>query len=176
MSTNSIIGTGTVEDFTGRYCHWDGYPSGKGAQLIETFTELGNAQAVMDYAIRPDATGYWSSFGCPSWVADRMLSPKRVPCHLCNGTGVRTDMRVPDGCNGCKGTLLAHNFNRTSTWVKNDEGLTSPHETGGIEWAYLLDEDGIKVLKCTDHDETFRTVATVAWTDTPDWQAIDYAC
>ena len=67
MSTRSIIGTAHDGGFTGRYCHWDGYPTHRGPQLLDTYRELGKSwEAVRDYALKPNVTGYWSSYQPPS--------------------------------------------------------------------------------------------------------------
>jgi hypothetical protein len=77
VSTRSIIGRPAGDGFEGRYCHWDGYPTGRGPQVWATVKELG-VEGAIQYALKPDAKGYWSSFVAPSelvqvretWVAD----------------------------------------------------------------------------------------------------------
>jgi hypothetical protein len=62
MSTRSVIAEPTPTGWEGVYCHWDGYPSCRAAQLWTTYQELGSASAVREYALR----GEWSSFVPPS--------------------------------------------------------------------------------------------------------------
>lgn len=86
MSTRSIVARPDGEGWVGRYCHWDGYPTCRGAQLWLTYKELGNAEAVRQYAIRPEENGYWSSYATPSelakvegsWVEEPSISPSLV--------------------------------------------------------------------------------------------------
>ena len=66
MGTRSIIGTPNDQGFEGRYVHWDGYPSGVGAAVFETYRQLADLDAVKAYAIREGQEGYWSSYYDPS--------------------------------------------------------------------------------------------------------------
>ena len=41
MGTRSVIGYPTETGFEGYYVHWDGYPSGVGAEVFTLFNKLG---------------------------------------------------------------------------------------------------------------------------------------
>ena len=56
MSTRSFVGIGNVDYWTGRYVHYDGYPSGVGAAVWEGLQDTG--PAFIAEAMRHD----WSSF------------------------------------------------------------------------------------------------------------------
>ena len=62
MSTRSCIARGTVDSFTGVYHHWDGYPSGLGAEIWKLFHKKykGN-EAKMLKALIDDHPAGWSS-------------------------------------------------------------------------------------------------------------------
>lgn len=47
--------------------------------------------------------GRWNGLFTPGYEPE-LDSANRETCDLCGGTGKRTDMVVPDGCNGCQGS------------------------------------------------------------------------
>lgn len=69
-----------------------------------------------------ESTGWWDWYqigGRWSGVLDG-YDPSENPankevCYLCHGTGTRTDMVVPHGCNGCLGTGTKEKF--PTEWV-----------------------------------------------------------
>lgn len=163
VSTRSIIGTAIDNGFVGRYCHWDGYPSGRGPLLAATYAECnGNVSAVRAWCLREGSAGYWSSFASPRDVMAEARKPVQVACDLCAGTGTRpADAHWEPGsawaikcggCNVCHGSGLRDNPNRLSSWcADNGDGWVVSDEDCGAEWAYLLGEDGVSVL-CHDMD------------------------
>ena len=46
MGTRSVIAVKTDTGWKGRYCHWDGYPSGVGANLLRVVARDGFETAV----------------------------------------------------------------------------------------------------------------------------------
>lgn len=185
MGTRSIIGQATDSGFEGRYCHWDGYPTGRGPALMQTYRELdGDLDAVIAYAIRPDVPGYWSSFLPPSKAAENDAKPERTTCQLCAGTGVRLDGRFQErgpNCNGCSSTGLAQNPDRTDTYrTDNGNSWATQSDDWGAEFAYLLSKRGVDVLAADWSDDndtvTWQRIGFVEWTDeNPDWEAIEQA-
>lgn len=162
MSTRSIIGIANDGGFTGRYCHWDGYPTARAVQLLLTYADLGGDwQAVVDYAIKPEELGYWSSYQTPSQAIEYASLPEHVVCRYCEGTGTRRDQvgvdmgMVEKGwCNGCQGTGQAHNPERQQGWTDDGSPLSNASADCGAEWAYLLDERGITILASAYDDGT----------------------
>lgn len=198
MSTRSIIGTALDNGFEGRYCHWDGYPTHRGPQLLQTYAQLretyggrehaGAVEAVKRWAIRPGALGYWSSYQTPLEHLEAMRGPTESVCDLCFGSGLRPDMADSHkGCNGCSGSGV-HKVERSGWLADNGDGWTTAGEDCGAEWAYLLAPEGISVLgseyddgsKCVGMfgglGESFgwRRYALVAW-DAQDvnWERIE---
>lgn len=157
MSTRSIIAEPAGDGFTGIYCHWDGYPTCRGAQLWEALAELGgDVDALKAWALRPGEVGYWSSFGTPSDVAAMGLLPDTQICDLCDGTGDRRakDLTFPrgpygPGCNGCNSTGTAPNRDKRSHWAKDSERneVTSWGDDTGTEWAYVIDHTALTVFE-----------------------------
>jgi hypothetical protein len=154
MSTRSVIARPDGDAFIGRYAHWDGYPTCRGAQLWRTFTELGSAQAVREYAIREGQQGYWSSFMPPSQAAREAGKPETAACDLCSGTGQRPDglngvRWTQQGCNGCSGTGMMRNRDRQEGWASSDgeEMVRSDGDDMGTEWAYVIADHAMVVLE-----------------------------
>lgn len=85
MSTNSIIGTMNISDSTrwmGKYCHWDGYPSGVGATLFREYRRAyaGNVQNLINY-ILAEPVGWSAIMGCdltlaPAWDEAECKAPE----------------------------------------------------------------------------------------------------
>lgn len=76
MSTRAVIaipdGSG---GYYGRYCHSDGYPSHLGREILGTVNHFGgDLAASIQYAVKPEELGCWSSYANPalggSWVED----------------------------------------------------------------------------------------------------------
>lgn len=156
MSTRSVIARPDGDGFAGRYAHWDGYPTCRGAQLWQTFTELGeNATILRAYAIKEGENGYWSSYQTPSRQAREAQKPEFIdePCNLCDATGKRTDMIVANGCNGCAGTGVSHRTYgdgvRQGGWTVEENGswVTSYADDMGTEWAYVLADHALFVFE-----------------------------
>jgi len=71
MGTRSVLAIIEGDGFKGRYCHWDGYPESMGARLWQSYREVeNNADALIEYAVKPSQDGRWSSFVPPSEVAE----------------------------------------------------------------------------------------------------------
>jgi len=172
MGTRSIIGIAHDGGFTGRYCHWDGYPTCRAAELLATYRELDSDwKAVEAYAVKPDVPGYWSSYQTPSQAIAEAAKPDKVPCHLCGATGNRTDMVLhkANWCNGCDGTGSARNIDKQQGYTTdNGDSWASDQDDWGAEWAYLLDERGITVLCNT---EPWKLYGLVPWDTSEDGQA-----
>lgn len=189
MSTRSIIGTAHDGGFTGRYCHWDGYPTVRGHQIFQAYAELNHdVEALKAYAIREGQVGYWSSFALPSEIESEASKPDHVTCDLCHGTGLRTDatgvsmgmhLKSGKGCNGCGKTGQMRNPHKVTTWeADNGDSWASDTNDWGAEWVYLLDDKGVTILTSrydANAGETvgWRRETMVAWDSNPDWQAIE---
>lgn len=84
MSTRSIIAIQNKKGFKGGYHHWDGYPTGLGEYLFDTFQEDG-------WAMVEKATSHsWSSF-------------QSEECHCCGtmSDGRREEFWVADENSEC---------------------------------------------------------------------------
>ena len=68
-----------------------------------------------------------------------------------------------------------HNLDANRTWQgAASDTLVSQSDRCGAEWAYLVDDDGITILR-PSNTHGWRMVATVGWHDTPDWERMDKA-
>lgn len=159
MSTRSVIARPEGDGFIGRYAHWDGYPTCRGAQLWQSFKELGSAEALRKYAIREGEKGYWSSYQPPSEAARQEALPEKVTCKFCDGTGTRpTDdcwdadsewAKQCGGCNACGGTGMERNRERHDGWTpeEHDNMVSSLGDDMGTEWAYVIADMVLSVFE-----------------------------
>jgi hypothetical protein len=164
MSTRSIIARPEGDGFAGRYCHWDGYPTCRGAQIWEAMKELdGDVEKLIGYAIREDDPGYWSSFQTPLKAAEMRDLPPTEECHLCDGTGIRPDWaRFGDapGCNACGGSVGRGGQAKVGTGVVKNRAIMEGYieETDGswveswgddcgTEWAYVIAPHALYVFE-----------------------------
>lgn len=183
MGTRAIIGTANDGGFTGRYTHWDGYPTHHGPVLQQAYAELGQDwEAVKRYAIREEAgaIGYWSSFLAPSEAAAQDAKPAKIVCRGCNGTGVRADGQFQErgpNCNYCSSTGQQNNPDRCDHWrADNGEGWVTHKDDCGAEWAYLLDAKGITVLASVIAETGEKAIGMFGglWTEFG-WQRVGFA-
>ena len=63
MSTHSIIGVKTPEGFEGKYCHFDGYPTGVGYSILNAIDYFGLKDAI-DVLTKKHKSGWSSIAGC----------------------------------------------------------------------------------------------------------------
>ena len=63
MSTHSIIGIKTEEGFEGKYCHYDGYPTGVGYSILEAIDHFGLKKAI-NVLTKEHKSGWSSIAGC----------------------------------------------------------------------------------------------------------------
>jgi hypothetical protein len=125
MSTRCAIGTGSIEDFTAVYSHWDGYPRAKVPELFRLVNETfdGDVDKTLHYLMVEHPQG-WSSLsgsGIPFNTRERKIGDehKDVDEHYApdEGESILTSKQVDEG---------------------NDMG---------IEWLYLLDSDSMQIVK-----------------------------
>jgi|SRR5579885_666952 len=97
MSTRSVIARPAGSGFAGRYCHWDGYPSGVGKTLFHLWNEHfhGDTAAMMHLLIDEHPAG-WSFIDgadfslAPGFVENESALPddhpdRRRPQCYCHG-------------------------------------------------------------------------------------------
>jgi hypothetical protein len=150
MGTRSVIARPTPEGgFCGTYCHYDGYPAHQGRILFEAVTGHfgGDPDAACTYLIDQHPAG-WSvlhgDFTTPPGYR-RSTDPD--------------DLRNQCYCHGDR-----HDPPRTHL---DDH---TAHDAW-VDYAYVIAPDRLQVL--TDVEGGWQPVAEPAWTDTPDWDAID---
>jgi hypothetical protein len=150
VGTRSVIARPTPDGgFTGRYCHYDGYPAHQGRILFEAVTGYfgGDPDAAGQYLIDQHPAG-WS-------VLDGDFStPPGYQHHPDSG-----DRRNQCYCHGDR-----HDPPRPP--LDADRARAA-----GIDYAYVLDPDRLTVLL---NRGGWQPVAEPAWTDSPDWDAIDH--
>jgi hypothetical protein len=170
MSTRSVIARTEGDGFVGRYCHWDGYPTNRGAQLFAAYRELDNdAEALRKYAIREGESGTWSSFQVPSELTE-------------------FDRSTPEG---------EAEFQKASDagWTKSegdDSLVNSSGDDWGTEWAYVIEDRGLLVFDrrwgkpdaddgkmvgmfgqgADAGDGYWKLVGTYTWDAEPDWGTV----
>lgn len=168
MGTRAVIARRTGKDtFAGRYHHWDGYPSGLGAQLFEVCREHfnGDLKAMMAYLIDDHPAG-WSTindrdFTQPPGFAENGFKSGGPACYCHGGRSEGENLITELNASDC-----------------------------GCEWAYVFDTKTKKMLVLASvwkkggkkmigfgcggkaSDVVWKKVATVDLTisEQPDWE------
>jgi hypothetical protein len=149
VGTRSVIARPSPDGgFRGTYCHYDGYPAHQGRVLFEAVTGHfnGDPDAACQYLIDQHPAGWsvlYGDFTAPPGYQHHPDPDDRRNQCYCHGE--RHDPpRPPLDANSAR-----------AAWV---------------DYAYLLDPDRLRVLTSRGG---WQPVAEPAWTDTPDWEAID---
>jgi hypothetical protein len=146
VSTRSVIARPTPEGgFCGTYCHYDGYPAHQGRILFDAVTGhfAGDPDAACRYLIDQHPAG-WSVLGGDFTI--QAGSDRQTLRNQCYCHGDRHDPpRTP-----------LDDDTARDAWV---------------DYAYVIGPDRLQVL--TSLHGGWQPVADPAWTDTPDWDAID---
>jgi hypothetical protein len=150
VSTRSVIARPTPEGgFYGTYCHNDGYPAHQGPILFNAVTGhfAGDPDAACRYLIDEYPAG-WSVMG----------GDFTIPA------GFRTGHDPQDLGNQC----YCHGDRQESPRPPLTEQTA---RDAWVDYAYVLDAERLRVL--TNRPGGWQPVAEPAWTDRPDWDAID---
>jgi hypothetical protein len=150
VSTRSVIARPTPEGgFRGRYCHNDGYPAHQGRVLFDAVTGHfdGDPDAACRYLIDQHPAGWSVLHG------DFTVPP-----------GYRTGYDPRDLRNQCYCHGGRHEPPRPPLTERTARAAW-------VDYAYVLEADRLRVL--TNHAGGWQPVAEPAWTDPPDWDAID---
>jgi len=90
VSTHSIIAIKTEEGFEGKYCHYDGYPTGVGISILEAIDHFGLKKAIS--VLTKEHKSGWSSMAGCDWsleptfdTHDTELGEERNPRCACHG-------------------------------------------------------------------------------------------
>jgi hypothetical protein len=150
MGTRSVIARPTPEGgFCGTYCHYDGYPAHQGRVLFEAVTGhfAGDPDAACSYLIDQHPAGW-------SVLHGDFITPP----------GYRLSTDSDDRRNQC----YCHGDRRDPPRPPLDD-RTAHH--AWVDYAYVIAPERLQVL--TDVEGGWQPVAEPAWTDSPDWDAID---
>jgi len=84
-----------------------------------------------EYYINPVGFWDWYQIGGRWTGTHDNYDPEKDPdnievCRLCNGTGTRSDMKVPNGCNGCIGT--GKSIKWPTQWKRYDGDIVNVSE------------------------------------------------
>jgi hypothetical protein len=149
VGTRSVIARPSPEGgFTGAYCHYDGYPAHQGRVLHEAVCGHfdGDPEAACRYLIDEHPAG-WSvlhgDFAAPPGYR-RHPDPD--------------DLRNQCYCHGDR-----HDPPRPVT--------DQTARAAWVDYAYVIEPDRLRVL--TNLHGSWQAIAEPAWTDSPDWDAID---
>ena len=138
MGTRSMILRPVGDVWEGRYCHWDGYPTHLGYELIEIVQRDGLEAATK---ILIDDHGRWSTLDSEV-LEDEIVGS--VVKRLRYGD-VYEDQIAGYGALGPDGNLMTYD----------------DHDCGA-EWAYLLAADGLWVAAC-DRGSNPTWIGKVKW-------------
>jgi len=150
VSTRSVIARPTPEGgFRGSYCHNDGYPAHQGRILFDAITGHfdGDTDAAGRYLIDQHPAGWSVLHG--DFAAPPGYRPGYDP----------EDLRNQCYCHGDR-----HDPPRPPLTEQTARDAF-------IDYAYVLEPDRLQVL--TNLARGWRQIAEPAWTDSPDWDAID---
>lgn len=137
MSTRSVIAVPDGESWKGRYVHWDGYPTGVGAQVLEIVQRDGVVKA--REVLTTEHYG-WSvvSSDCTDEVGPSDSDPNRwVP--------------VPG-----YGVAYVNGTEQPDEWIEFGENKS------WCEWAYVLHDDFLAVYEAVDSAWQHRV--NIRWT------------
>lgn len=151
MSTRSVVARVKGDGFAGRYCHWDGYPTHRGAQLFQSYRELGSADALIKYAIREGESGYWSSFCVPS------------------ENRIEADRTTPEGEKAFQENPAKIGW---AYEASQSELITSSGDDCGTEWAYVIADNGLTVF---ENRRGWQYIGTYKWDEEPEWESVERA-
>lgn len=177
MGTRSVIAEPWGDGFRGRYCHWDGYPSGVGHSLFRAHSERfsGDTDAMVAYLVTDEAVG-WSQLAGVDWSLPKGWYDRHdpeTPCALCTLPMWRHYAQYyPEG--GPEDPMV--NGRRRAGLIKPDEVMQLGHshegadvavgpqsytargetgeqwiysdgDDGGTEWAYVLTQRALMVFE-----------------------------
>ena len=149
MGTRSVIARPSPDGgFCGTYCHYDGYPAHQGRVLFDAVTGhfAGDSDAACYYLIDEHPAGWSVLYGDFSAAPGYQHHPDP------------DDRRNQCYCHGERADPPQPPF--------SDDTAAG----AGLDYAYVIDSDRLRVL--TNRDG-WQPVADPAWTDSPDWEAID---
>jgi hypothetical protein len=150
VSTRSVIARPTPEGgFSGTYCHYDGYPAHQGRILFDGVTGhfAGDIDAACRYLIDEHPAG-WSVLG----------GDFTIPA------GFRAGRHPQDLGSQCYCHGDRHEPPRPPLTEQTARDAF-------VDYAYVLDAERLHVV--TNRPGGWQPVAEVAWTERPDWDAID---
>jgi hypothetical protein len=150
VSTRSVVARPTPEGgFSGTYCHNDGYPAHQGRVLFDAVTGHfdGDPDAAGRYLIDQHPAGWSVLHG--DFTAPPGFRTRHDPEDLRNQCYCHGDRREPP-----RPPLTDHTA-----------------QAAFIDYAYVLEADRLRVL--TNRAGGWQPVAEPAWTERPDWDAID---
>ena len=152
MGTRSVVAIPQGDSWKGRYVHWDGYPSGVGAALLEIRQAAYSDDLPGLIKMLTEDHWYWSTLSGPD--GDNKVTPYPDDSRFVAVPGV-----------GIAGTI---------DQAKPDEWI-NPEDDAGAEWCYVMTDAGIVVLEATrdgghamgmfgsNPDAKWKYVATVPW-------------
>jgi hypothetical protein len=148
VGTRSVIARPSPDGgFSGTYCHYDGYPAHQGRVLFDAVTGhfAGDPDAACHYLIDEHPAGWSVLYG------DFTTPP-----------GYQRHPDPEDRRNQC----YCHGERADPARPFSDDTAAA----AGLDYAYVIGPDRLSVR--TNRDG-WQPVAEPAWTDTPDWEAID---
>lgn len=173
MGTRSVIAEPHGDGFRGRYHHWDGYPSGVGAELWRLQREhFADLDAMRQYLVTDEPQG-WSTicgadFDQPKGWDDDSAPDK--PCAVCGesmwrhysqyykpeydptGTVPPIPGQVMQLGHTFEAIRLPHgpqSFTARGETTDDPDGywITSDGDDGGTEWAYVLGDRSLFIFE-----------------------------
>lgn len=145
MGTRSVIATAQGDGWKGRYCHWDGYPSGVGSQLLTMHRQTFDGDVEKMLKVLTEDHFYWS-------ILDVENGPDLTEIYVGDPRWIAVE-----------GVGIAGNEQQASAeeWIEHDG------DSWGTEWAYVLTTAGLTVLEGTYENgrEGWKHRGMMRWDD-----------
>lgn len=161
MSTRAVIARKTQSGFTGRYHHWDGYPSALGATLFTIYQGHFDRDLprMLKYLLDDHPAG-WSTINDADFALEAGYDLVKAPQCYCHGGRSEKGCRYTEANAQASGCEWAYVFDGSQMLI-----LSSYHPDGGKM---------IGMFGCGNPDAKWYQVAAVDLDGAePDWEAIE---
>lgn len=171
MSTRGVIARPNGDSWTGRYHHWDSYPSGLGKTLFNAYHGHFNRDVeYMQHFLLDEHPAGWSTivdsdFSIkPGWTSPMKGYPGSNVSHE-NGDWKRAYLKYTKSAAQRRPHCFCHG-------ERHQEAFLYTAETKGsdLDYVYVLSESGIAILYPAD-----KPFAFISWNSDPDWEMLDQA-
>jgi hypothetical protein len=172
MGTRSVIAIPEGDGWKGRYCHWDGYPSHQAA-ILQALVARDGLQTVQQ-TLTADYYG-WSLLQNDQPDIAGVEPRKREVGHAADAASIAYDFG-PEGSYGDGRFANVPGYGVAYTTLQgqssSDDWITHDGDNWGTEWAYVLSEGGLLVVK-QSYDGPGRILGLYRWDSATNWDEVN---